>query len=1415
MTIYLNRIGCLTVWTMVLLLSAVEAEESTLARLYFWVPPERMAEFETVYEEEIMPLLKQHGLVESSQRGRTTVDSVFSRLFALETPIAVTAKEQALQNDPGWQDALQRLGASFETTGEGIRHEHGAYMGAEKDAIGHHFGIYLTPAGVGKTVVAGPGFRQGLWQSFAVQDGLPPGRINSIAQDREGNLWFGTVRGLTRYDGAQFVTFTTEDGLADNWVQSIVEDRQGNLWFGTVKGLCRYDGKEFVTFTAADGLAQNRQHSSKGVEDRQGNLWFGTWDGGVSRYDGHQFVTFTIKDGLVANHVHSIVEDRHGHLWFGTNEGVSRYDGTRFTTFTTEDGLAHNFVSAIVEDREGHIWVGTSGILEGSGRGGVSRFDGKAFVTFTTEDGLANNHVWSLLADRQGYLWVGTVQGGVSRFDGKVFVTFTTQEGLVDNDVRSMWEDRQGNLWVGTDGMGVSRYDGGQFTIFTTEEGLPSNVVVSMMEDRQDHLWFGTRGGGVSRYDGTQFTTFTTEDGLAHNWVLSTVEDHKGHLWFGTRRGVSRYDGTRFTTFTTEEGLADNLVSGIWEDRKGHLWFGNPRYQLGHGVSRYDGTHFTAFTTENGLAHNHVSALVDDRQCNLWFATSGGVSRYDGIQFTTFTTEEGLAHNHVSSLVEDQQGNLWFGTSGGVSRYDGIQFTTFTTEDGLAHNHVSSLVEDRQGNLWLTTLGGVSRYDGTQFTTFTTEDGLAHNWALSTVEDHKGHLWFTTRGGEASRYDGFVFQNLSRKDGLTPAEGYRVYQDRRGDIWLVSKNGLVRYRPQYSFSPTIHLTEVVADHHYGPAQELRLPSSQEFVSFAFQGRSMTTRPDAMFYVYRLQGYEDEWRPTRATEVEYTDLPRGDYIFQVKAVDRDLNYSDPATVTLEVHPPYAQIGLVSALSLAIVLVVGLGARLVWKDRKLQLANQALTTINQDLDQAREEAEAANHAKSLFLANMSHEIRTPMNAILGYSQLLRRSPDLAPDHHHAVQTIQQSGDHLLNPINDVLDISKIEAGRMELSPSDFDLQALLATLGVMFELQCQEKGLEWRLEGVGTESLPVHGDEDKLRQVLINLLGNAVKFTPAGQVVLRLLPQPEDRYRFEVIDTGPGLAPDDQQTLFQAFQQGAAGSQQGGTGLGLTIVQRQLELMGAALEVDSEVRRGACFWFAVRLPPARGELLTEAQGSWSQVRRLADGYAVRALVADDVAENRDVLRGMLAEIGAEVEVAENGQQALERLEASGADIVFLDIRMPVMGGQETLEQLRQRETVAKTKVVAISASVLEHERQGYLAAGFDDFIDKPFRFEQICACLAEHLGVEYEYAEPADAGTLPVEAVDWSQIELPADLHARLQGAAKVYSVTEIEDFLKEMEGLGEGQRRLAGHLRELRQKQDMDSILATLQTVPHA
>ena len=343
-----------------------------------------------------------------------------------------------------------------------------------------------------------------------------------------------------------------------------------------------------------------------------------------------------------------------------------------------------------------------------------------------------------------------------------------------------------------------------------------------------------------------------------------------------------------------------------------------PRPQLGIVVKAGAGRvvvagsgqgHWRTYGVPEGLADNIVKSIFQDREGLLWFGTNGGgVSRYEGQTFTTFTTQDGLAANGVTSIIQDREGALWFGTWDGVSRYEGKIFTSFTTQDGLVHNSVTSMVQDREGVLWFGTLGGgVSRYDGKTFTTFTTQDGLAHNSVTAMVQDQEGALWFVTQAG-----------------------------------------GVTRYRQPAPAPPPVFIDAVLADRRYEGASDLAIPSSVELTIFEFHGTSFKTRPGAMVYRYRLKGYQEDWKTTRARRVEYQDLPRGTYTFQVQAVDRDLVYSEaPATVTLTVHLPYERIGWISSLGLAFVLIVWQAGRIIQRDRKLREANAALSDGNREL------------------------------------------------------------------------------------------------------------------------------------------------------------------------------------------------------------------------------------------------------------------------------------------------------------------------------------------------------------------------------------------------------------------------------------------------------------------------------------
>ncbi len=505
---------------------------------------------------------------------------------------------------------------------------------------------------------------------------------------------------------------------------------------------------------------------------------------------------------------------------------------------------------------------------------------------------------------------------------------------------------------------------------------------------------------------------------------------------------------------------------------------------------------------------------------------------------------------------------------------------------------------------------------------------------------------------------------------------------------------------------------------------------------------------------------------------------------------------------------------SALAVGLLLT-GLLAAYLWRDARraeeLARSNAALLAEVATRKNAEAAAEAASRAKSEFLANMSHEIRTPMNAILGYAQILLRDAALHPFQRDALATISSSSDHLLHLINEILDLSKIDAGRMELTPTEFDLAGLFRELAAMFQHPCEEKQLGLRVEGLGTGPSVVRGDEGKLRQVLINLLGNAVKFTARGRVTLRLSHGEGDARHFEVSDTGPGISADAQQVIFKPFQQGPGARGHGGTGLGLTIARRQVELMGGTLGVRSEPGAGTNFFFTLTLPAAAGRSVSAGE---RRIERLAPGCKVQALVVDDIRENREVLSTMLAAIGCEVILAENGRQALEAVAVSRLSVVFMDMRMPEIDGLEATRRIVSDYGALGLKVVATSASALEHERELYLEAGCDDFVAKPFRAERIYAALGNLLGAEFEYeAAPAGSDVAPV--LDLGRIVLSEDLTVRLMMAAELHSATVLKNCLREVEATGPAGERLAEHLRGFLASYDMETIQKIVAQLPAA
>ncbi|MBD1875799.1 PAS domain S-box protein [Nodosilinea sp. FACHB-131] len=444
---------------------------------------------------------------------------------------------------------------------------------------------------------------------------------------------------------------------------------------------------------------------------------------------------------------------------------------------------------------------------------------------------------------------------------------------------------------------------------------------------------------------------------------------------------------------------------------------------------------------------------------------------------------------------------------------------------------------------------------------------------------------------------------------------------------------------------------------------------------------------------------------------------------------------------------------------------------------QELEQRVQERTRELEQAVAISEAANQAKSTFLATMSHELRTPLNAILGFAQLMARDAALSDDHGQALSIINRSGEHLLMLINDILEMAKIEAGQVSLNAVRFDLHALLKALGDMLYLRAQDKGLGLALDCHPTLPRYLVADEPKLRQVLINLLGNAIKFTPAGQVTLRVTPaQPMPAspppgallaVTFAVVDTGIGITAADRDRLFEPFVQVGQGA---GTGLGLSISRQFVQMLGSDITVESQPGQGSTFAFTLTMQVA-DSVDGETPSPTTPVASLAAGQpSYRILVVDDESTHRHLLGELLRAVGFEVREADNGQTALDLWQQWRPQLIWLDMRMPILSGPETARALRSQEqdaAAAPTKIIALTANAFEDDRARALASGCDDFVRKPFQFDHLLAKLTEHLGVEYTYspvfATLGNAAGLSAEAAIAQLRSLPPPLLAQLQQA----------------------------------------------------
>ena len=1151
------------------------------------------------------------------------------------------------------------------------------------------------------------------FENIGTSAGLSQISVNCVLQDKYGFMWFGTQDGLNKYDGYKFTVYKNDpldrSSISHNFISDIVEDENGNLWISTWGGgINKFDRlkEKFTSYKHrkdSNSISGNLVNAM--IRDHSGKLWIGTQENGLNRFDPktgrftHYMNDPENSHSLPDNDVLKLMEDSQNGIWIATQGGglsMLNPAGKWFTNYKHEEGnkstIASNIVHVIFEDSRQQIWVGTSG--KGINLLNKERTGFRHFANIPGDKhSMLNDIVFSITEDKEKNIWLGTQNQGISLFNpatGK-FQNYkqelTDKNSLNNNAIYSIYQDRKGNIWIGAYAGGINfiNCDGGKFRHYKqtpSSNSLSNDKILCIYEDSQSELWIGTDGGGLNRFNPATgaFTHYrhkkNNKSSIASDYVTNVMEDHEGNLWVGTW-------GDGITVF----------------NRKKNTW-----------------RHFTNKPSDStSLISDNIWMIYQDREKNIWVGAYGdGLDLFDPKTgtFTHFRHDQhdpsSLSSNNVLTIFEDSKGLFWIGTDGGGFNLFDKKTKTFRNwqheenKNSLSNNTVNCFLEDKLGNFWISTDAGLNYWDRQKnsFNIYFSIDGLPHNTTVGMLEDGKGNIWISTfKGLSKFNPDKKSFQNYNVTDGLQSNEfRYSYCKSRSGKLYYGGNNGFNEFYPDsvqpVSFDPPLLITDfqlfnrsVAIEQGGDPSplkmninntNEINLSHEQSVFSFEFASLNYTD-PEKKQYAYMLEGFDEKWNEVgKRQSATYTNLDPGNYTFKVKGLDNEGNWSTKITsVSVNILPPiwktwWFRTAFIIFLTGLVFLIFGLRVRNIRSQKRkleklVQERTERLEFFTEEERKARWEAEEANRSKSVFLATMSHEIRTPMNGVIGMASLLSET-SLTEQQKDFTDTIRSCGETLLTVINDILDYSKIESGKLELEEQDFDLRHCVEEILDVFAGKAAETGIDLVYSIDFNVPSAIAGDSMRLKQVIMNLVSNSVKFTSKGEIFIgislfRIEQNGELELSIQVRDTGIGIPVDKLDRLFKPFTQvdSSTTRKYGGTGLGLAISEKLVRLMGGSIKVKSKDGKGSVFMFTIKAKTASQNLRAGIQSDLSSLS------GKRVLVVDDNQTNRNILKAQLLQWKMVPELAASGKEALQILEQNSAfDLILTDMQMPAMNG-----------------------------------------------------------------------------------------------------------------------------------------------------
>ncbi len=1208
-------------------------------------------------------------------------------------------------------------------------------------------------------------------RKFNSNEGLSHNIVNDILQDEMGYIWIATEDGLNGYDGYEFsiYRFNPDDStsISGNYIKCIFYDSQHNLWISSRYGLNLYiPAKDhFRRFTLEGG---EELDITDIAESGDGNLWVSNYVGGFLHFnpETESFRAYnTQTQALTSNFVMAIHEDHRGLIWVGTGDNgiqVFSHENQNLIPHVEMTSKLGKFnirrVEDIFEDSYHNIWIGS--------REGLIMYHhtlNEFFLIRQSGDefGIGDDIILNIYQDHEGNLLIGTQEGGLDILspdqlkanDPTTFRFSKIRPGPDDNNlsyrsIQTIFEDREKNLWLGTYGNGINLVPAIQpkFSLITQHQEQMSannyNKVWGICEDSQGFLWVGTDGGGITKYDpnGDLIRLYLPGDSpsdLSDDAILCALNDSNGNLWFGTYAGgLNLYDRAKdgFIHFKANPGLEGELEANdircIHESTDGVMWLGTN----GAGIARMneDGTFTHIIPQDNGVASYDIRAIAEDSSGRLWLGTYGsGLFSYHvkSGAFRHFPHDRnlvgGLKCNIIYTLLFDEISNtLWIGgsQSGGLNRLDleDESIRLFDHRNGLENNNIHGIEIDHQNRIWVATNTGISYFDPVSetFINFNHLDGVQDKEfsnGSSLLNGQGDIMFFGGSGGLNYFYPDRI--SVSEKETPILISRLQIYDQ------------VVRVRSESNRKSPLLNTLMYTD-------ELELNNTQNVFSLGFVGLNYSN-PEKIRYQYKLEDADQEWNKLGTQRIViFRNLKAGDYIFRVRASNEDGIWSDNASELL-IHikpPPWRSIW---AYLIYLLLLAGAVLWLYYYN-----LNQAKIRHNLDLEKRLRKEEHNLHEERIrFFTNISHELRTPLMLLISPLEELITRESTATPMGRKFSIMYRSANNLLHLINTLMEFRKTETGKMKLAFGYYNISEHLEENCIAFKGLAGKKGVDLSFT-TSQEKIMTWFDDEKLEMILNNLLSNAIKNTEAEKLIrveVSTDSEPMESFRsgrvlIRVIDEGIGIPEDEIDKIFDRFFQVRRSRNDYGTGIGLALTKRLVELHQGTISVSSKVNSGTSF--TVSLPLGKNHLkedelsdsllpkeamrpvlmlepdkdtdssvLLEKIASLSRDRQ-------KILVVEDNEEIRDYLRNLLKDQFI-IEEAANGPKGLELARTQHPSLVISDIMMPGMNGVDFCQILKTEIQTSHIPVILITANVSHQMYLNSLEGGADAYLTKPFK------------------------------------------------------------------------------------------------------